>query len=165
MTMELSQQNLDDFPYLAVVNRLPANFRKIRALLKHHEGFSPTAYQDTVGKTTVGYGRNIMDNGLSASECLLLLDDDIVFHYQQLSNLLHNWDELNEARQTALISMSYNLGFIGFKKFENMIHFLNEKDFEMAATAMLESKWAEQVGKRAMDLARIIESGELDTEV
>lgn len=165
--VNLTDENLTDFPYLAVVNKLPENFRKIRALLKQHEGFSSKLYTDTVGKPTIGYGRNMVDNGLSPSECLLLLDDDISFHYGKLNNFIKDFSELNEARQMALISMSYNLGFAGFQSFTEMIKAINIKDFETAAKEILDSDMAKkkQFGKRAQVLARIISSGELDTEV
>jgi lysozyme len=55
--------------------------------------------------------------------------------------------------------MAYNLGMTGFFKFEKTIAFLEKGDFESAANEMLNSKWANQVGKRAKELVTMIKIG------
>jgi len=133
----------------------------LRNLIVAQEGFSQFPYLDTDGVMTIGYGRNLVDRGISAPEALYLLDQDIFYFQQKLRDNLECFDDLNEARQIALISMCFNLGVNGFLKFDKMIRALDRGRYDVAACEMLESKWATQVGKRATDLARIIESGEL----
>ena len=133
----------------------------LRNLIVAQEGFSQFPYLDTDGVMTIGYGRNLVDRGISAPEALYLLDQDIFYFQQKLRDNLECFDDLNEARQIALISMCFNLGVNGFLKFDKMIRALDRGRYDVAASEMLESKWAAQVGKRATDLARIIESGEL----
>ena len=56
--------------------------------LKKHEGYRQFAYQCTANKTTVAYGRNLQDKGISETEAMYLLENDIVECIQDLSALL-----------------------------------------------------------------------------
>lgn len=130
-------------------------------LITQEEGFSQFPYKDIFGTLTIGYGRNLVDRGISASEALFLLEKDVEYYQQKLCESLTCFLEMNEARQIALISMCFNLGVNGFLKFHKMIDALNDQNYELASSEMLNSKWAEQIGKRAQDLAIVIELGEL----
>ena len=44
-------------------------FHMAKVLLRRHEGFRPLPYKCTAGKWTIGYGRNLSDNGISDVEC------------------------------------------------------------------------------------------------
>ena len=46
-------------------------------MLKRHEGLRLKPYQDTIGKLTIGYGRNLDDRGISKEEAEYLLRNDI----------------------------------------------------------------------------------------
>lgn len=138
-----------------------ADYQQLRSLIVTSEGFSPFPYLDSVGKLTIGYGRNLVDRGISASEALYLLDQDIFYFESRLRENLKCFDDLCDARKMALIAMCFNLGVHGFLKFEKTIHALELGRYDEAAFEMLNSKWATQVGKRATDLSRIIESGEM----
>lgn len=133
--------------------------RMLKNLLIAHEGFSAVPYLDPVGKLTIGYGRNLSDRGISAKEALYLLDEDISIFHNKLAAHLCCFECLNEARQIALISMCFNLGLHAFLKFKKMIAALEIHDYALAAHEILNSKWSQQVGKRAEDLAKIIREG------
>ena len=49
----------------------------LRALLEGHEGRRALPYRDSLGKLTIGVGRNLSDRGLSEGEIDLLLANDI----------------------------------------------------------------------------------------
>ena len=49
----------------------------LRSQLERHEGLRLKPYRDTVGKLTVGYGRNLEDVGISRDEADFMLDNDI----------------------------------------------------------------------------------------
>jgi lysozyme len=59
-----------------------------------------------------------------------------------------------------MINMAFNLGFAGMMKFKKMIAAIEKKDFEQAATEMLNSRWADQVGERADRLAKMMFTGD-----
>ena len=127
-------------------------------LIKKHEGLRLKPYRCTAGKLTVGYGRNLEDNGISKAEAELLLKNDIQNCYRQCIGL-SCWEKLNEPRRAALLDMCFNLGFTRLKTFKKMLAALAQGYYERAAYEMLNSKWATQVGARAAELAEIMKSG------
>ena len=135
--------------------------QKLRQLLTSHEKYVQFPYVDSTNHLTIGIGRNLSDRGISTSEALYLLDDDILYFTNKLTHFLHCFATLSENRQIALIDMCFNLGVQGFMHFTQMIAALESHDYERAATEMINSKWAEQVGQRATTLANIVRTGEL----
>ncbi len=129
-------------------------------MIARHEGLRLKPYQCTAGKLTIGYGRNLEDNGISEEEARLLLTADTQAAYNQL--LEHPWfDELNDTRKLVLIDMCFNLGFPRLMKFKKMLTALLNHDYTEAANQMLDSRWAVQVGGRADRLAGIMREGHL----
>lgn len=116
-------------------------------------------YKDTVDKLTVGYGRNLTDKGLSEDEARHLLHNDIQEVIDGLRKSYWWFDELDEIRQGVVLNMAFNLGLAGFAKFRNTIGYISDGNFKQAAANMLQSKWAKQVGYRADELAREMETG------
>lgn len=124
-----------------------------------HEGMKLKPYQDTVGKTTIGVGRNLDDRGISMHEAMFLLDNDIQAVENDLDRHLPWWRSLSEARQLVLADMTFNLGIGRLLGFKNTLAAMQTGDYEAAARGMLASKWAGQVGKRAQRLARMMREG------
>jgi len=52
--------------------------------------------------------------------------------------------------------MCFNLGIGGLLGFNNTLAFIAAGDWESAANGMLASKWAKQVGMRAIELFELI---------
>lgn len=130
-----------------------------KALIKAHEGLRLKPYQCPAGKLTIGYGRNIEDNGITQKEAENLLSHDIKQSLEEAQTLSF-FDELNDVRQAVIIDMIYNLGFIRFKGFERMLIALERGNYEVAAVEMLDSLWARQVGRRADTLSKLMREGE-----
>lgn len=130
----------------------------ILAMLERDEGLRLKPYRDSVGKLTIGIGRNLDDVGISHEEAYLLLGNDIAKVESEAARF--PWFlELNEARQAVVLNMIFNLGLAGFIKFSNTIRYISAGDYNSAAEHMRNSKWADQVGARAGRLARIMETG------
>lgn len=133
------------------------------ALQKHlmqEEGFRQYVYKDTVGVSTIGFGRNLQHKGITREEALYLLDNDINYFYEELSKRLPLFKEQNEARQLVLLDMAFNLGIHNFLSFEKMLKAIQRRKYSEAADEMLASKWAKQVGSRAIVLAEYMRTGE-----
>lgn len=128
------------------------------AWLKDHEGFRSKVYIDTVGKRTIGYGRNLDDKGVSEHEADLLLRNDVIDVVTELSDFSF-WSELTDNRQAVLIDMAVNLGMGGLVNFKNLIRALGNHDYETAAKEMLDSKWAQQLPSRSEFLATAMRNG------
>jgi lysozyme len=139
---------------------------QLRAQLKRDEGTGPVRhgrfypYTDTVGQETIGYGHNLGANGLSQKLADALLDEDIDDTIKLLLARFPWVETLDAARQGALVNMCFNLGIDGLAGFKQSLVALKNGDYDRASALMLESKWAEQVGNRALRLARQIETGQ-----
>ena len=115
-------------------------------------------YLDTVGKLTIGVGRNLDDKGLSRNEALDLLQNDINDAIEDVRHCCSIYDELSRPRQLVLISMAFNMGREGLSRFIRFLDALHANDWERAADEMMRSKWATQVGTRATTLAAMMRS-------
>ena len=126
-------------------------------LIKKHEGYRDRLYQCSAGKSTIGYGRNIEDNGIRKDEAELMLKNDMAECETVLADKIDSWVILSEERQGVLINMMYNLGWPRLSRFKRMLKAVNDGDYQLAAIEMLDSRWAEQVGNRASELSLIME--------
>lgn len=133
--------------------------RSVVDLLKLHEGLKLKPYRDTVGKLTIGYGRNLDDVGITVEEATRMLHHDIAECIKQLETLAV-FSRLDEVRRAVLIDMTFNLGFAGILGFKKMWKAIEAGNYERAADEMLNSKWARQVGRRAMRLSDMMRSGD-----
>ena len=129
------------------------------AQLKAHEGLRLKPYRDTVGKLTIGVGRNLDDVGLRDGEAELLCLNDVRVVEAGLDARLPWWRGQDAARQAVLIDMGFNLGIEGLLGFRTTLGHVQAGRYGEAAKQMLRSKWAGQVGRRAATLARMMETG------
>ncbi len=130
--------------------------------IKKHEGMRLKPYKCTAGKTTIGYGRNLEDIGISKDEAEYLLDSDIVRVANSIMNckVLYFYSLLNDARKAVMVNMVFNLGLSRFLKFEKTIEYIKNREYAKASEEMMDSRWAKQVGNRANQLAEQMLNGE-----
>ena len=129
-------------------------------MIRLHEGFRRKPYVDTVGKLTVGYGRNLDDKGISEQEAAMLLENDIRECVNQLIDKIRFWSNLSPVRKMVLIDMCFNLGVGGLLTFRKFLEALEASDWLGAAGEMRKSKWWNQVGSRAERLQRMVLTNE-----
>lgn len=132
---------------------------KLIEQLLFHEGLRLKPYRDTVGKLTIGVGRNLDDKGITQEEALHLLENDIHEVEAKLRQALPWIQDLDEVRYRVLVDMGFNLGVAGLLKFKRTLRFVETGNYASAAGAMLESKWARQVKARASRLASMMATG------
>lgn len=123
------------------------------------EGIRLKPYKDTVGKTTIGIGRNLSDKGISKDEALYLLANDIKDATAECKRYLEFFDTLDEVRQRVLIDMAFNMGIHSLLGFKTTLAHIAAGRYEAASESMLQSKWADQVGRRAQRLALWMRTG------
>lgn len=138
----------------------PEDKLKLKALIIKHEGYRTHPYTDTVGKLTIGIGYNLTDRGLPDEWIISQYERDVAWFYAELYADFEWFKDLDPARQIALIDMSF-MGYKKLKGFKRMLAALAKRDYETAAKEMLDSKWAQQVGNRAIELSNIMRTGEL----
>ena len=133
------------------------NIQQLMRQLELHEGFRSKPYKDSVGVLTIGIGRNLDHVGISRDEALYMLENDIEKCIQAARR--YDWyPHLSEMRQRVVVDMIFNLGEAGFSKFKRTIGFIADGNYEQAAKNMLKSKWAKQVGRRAITLSKMMET-------
>ena len=130
----------------------------VKAWIKKCEGLKLFPYQDTVDKTSIGWGRNLSGCGISQDEADLMFDNDFKRARNELS--VYSW-YLNQpqAIKNALLNMNFNLGIEKFLRFKKMIAALEARDYTKAAIEALDSAWAKEVPNRAKDIALMIRAG------
>ena len=133
-------------------------------MLRKNEGVETHAYVDTVGKITIGVGRNIDSKGglgLSTDEINYLLANDVKRVNAELAAAFSWYKTLGTPRKDAVMDMCFNMGLPRFKKFKKALAGMAKGDYKTAAAEFLDSKWAKKdVGQRAITITDIIRSGE-----
>jgi lysozyme len=113
------------------------------------------------GNLTIGWGRNLEANGIRLTEGDLFINNDIDDAVKDVTARYGVWfDDLQPPRQAVLVEMCFNLGLEKFSKFKRMIAAVARQDYDTAAVEMLASKWADDVGPRALRLAEQMRSGQ-----
>ena len=128
--------------------------------LKQDEGYSARLYHCTAGKPTIGYGRNLEDIGINREEAEGMLENDVKAVLCDLGRALPWYGYLPEPIARALANMCFNMGLPRLLTFKKMLSALKDGDYEQAAREALNSRWAKQVGMRAVRIAKLIEGRE-----
>lgn len=136
---------------------------KLIEQLKIHEGMKLKPYKCTAGKLTIGIGRNLEDVGISEDEANMLLRHDIQEATRQLLHAFPWMGEFNDARISAMINFTFNVGIGTVKKFENTLAYMQSGEWDKAADEMMDSRWARQVGNRAVEVTEQIRTGKWNT--
>ena len=136
------------------------NYDILLEQLKDFEGLELKAYQCTAGKTTIGLGRNLDDYGITEEEAYYLAKNNIYELEDELDRAISWWSQLDDARQRALINLAYNVGTTTLLKFKKTLQYLEDGSYEEAAKEVLDSRWADQVGRRAIFISNVFLTGE-----
>lgn len=143
----------------------------ITSLLQYEEGFREKPYLCSEGYPTVGTGIRIgpKDADLKNYEFTIPREVDAVWLQSILNSTMKSMlsneriaramNVLDEARTAVLVSMAYQMGVAGLAQFKNTLYLVETKQFEEAAIAMLDSKWARQTPNRAKRHAEQMRSG------
>lgn len=132
----------------------------IEEQLLRDEGMRLRPYRDSVGKLTIGVGRDLDDVGINEEEARMLLKTDVAAATAGLQVALPWTSGLDPVRFAALLNMTFNMGIRGVLGFKHFLAALSSGDWKLASLNMLNSRWAGEVGARAQRLAQQIETGE-----
>ena len=124
----------------------------LEQMLMAQEGTGPMKdgkffpYQDTAvpSKTTIGYGHNLDDNGISKTVALMLFHDDIADAMEDVHHCCSCYDQLSRPRQLVMVSLAFNLGRERLAKFVRFLGALHLGHWDEAADELLNSKAAKQ---------------------
>ena len=132
----------------------------ISQMISRHEGLRLDLYKCPADKWTIGYGRNLEDNGIREDEALLMLNNDIDQVLHECRRAFSWFDRLDNTRQDVVLDMVFNLGVTRFLGFKKMISALSEGDYITASEEMMDSRWAKQVKSRAETLRQMMVTGD-----
>ena len=142
-----------------------------------HEGLKLKPYYCTAGKQTIGIGRNLDDNPLTAEEkrvcgnwekgitremAYYLCRNDIQMCAKECRNSILFFDNLDSERQYALLDMNFQMGnraLLGFKK---MLTAMGACNWDEASKQCLDSKYARDTKTRAKRIAETIRTGKFN---
>lgn len=137
----------------------PELLERIKERIRKKEGLMLKPYKCPTGHLTIGYGHNLEAKGISIRDAEFLLAADVAEAIGNVRRVLPKCDTYSEQRQVALIDMMFNLGMGGFLEFVKMIRAIEIEDWDEAARQVLASKYAKQVGPRAVEISKMIREG------
>lgn len=114
---------------------------------------------------TIGYGFTHGVNPASTTTESLSarkLEAELTEHLAVLDKLLPEWKAKPDYVKTVLANMAYNMGYQTLKQFKNTLREFRENDYKDAAKNLRKSLWYRQVGVRAVELIKRLETGQID---
>lgn len=136
---------------------------RLDRLIQRHEGLRLAVYVDSVGVPTVGYGHALHKaSAITHEAAIALFEGDIEVVMNDYKRMVLEGSlpaNLCEARQAVIYDMLFNLGRRNLLKFKNFLVSLKIGDWQGAVRHMKASLWARQVGRRAEELANMMETG------
>jgi lysozyme len=146
--------------------------------LERDEGYRAVPYRDSRGIWTFAVGRNLEDRPLTGAEWKTLLDAgeisisissagagrllaaDANAVVIECSHAFPWWPTIGEVRRDALANLAFNIGLTRLLQFRRMLAAIARQDWESAASELLDSDYARQVGQRAVRLAHMLRTGQ-----
>ena len=132
------------------------NKDRLTQQLTIHEGLRLKPYKCTAGKLTIGVGRNLDDVGITDVEARFMLEGDIARCMGECAREFDWFIDAPELIKEAVINLVFNMGISRFRKFKKTIEHLSNKEYTLAGAELLNSRYADQVGQRAIDVANQI---------
>jgi lysozyme len=109
------------------------------------EGLRLKPYTDTVGKLSIGIGRNLTDVGISTEEAYYLCDNDI--HKAERAVVKrYPWSQDQDlVRQVVLVELMFNMGPGGLASFVNTLRAFERQDYPAVVEGLKRAKWYRDV--------------------
>jgi lysozyme len=122
-----------------------------------HEDERLKMYYCSANKPTIGVGHNL-ERPISQRASRVILDDDIADAIAEMDRAFPGWRSHSEVRQNVLVELCFNLGAPTLSNFLKFWAALRDRNYKRAAAELLNSKWRQQVGQRAVTLAARMET-------
>jgi GH24 family phage-related lysozyme (muramidase) len=139
-------------------------------------------YKDSEGVPTIGIGYNLQKDGaqeqltalgydyakvltgkqeISRGDAFRLYEQDYAQATDDARDVVPNFNNIDYARQVALIDMVFNMGKSSLAEFDRMMAAIAQEDWETAADEAEDSEWFRQVGRRGPRNVETLRTGEL----
>ena len=144
------------------------NVEKFTEEIKRDEGVKYEVYLDHLGLPTCGIGHLIKEDdpehglevGTEIGEERVneLFAKDLETTIDECKKLYYDFDVLPVKAQHIIANMMFNMGRPRLSRFHKMKRAVDNREWEEAATQMLDSRWANQVPNRANRLIQEMKS-------
>ena len=133
------------------------NMDRLLASVKKHEGYRNKVYLDTLGKRTVGVGHLCVeefwedDKEYEEKFLMDILEADLQNAIKGAKDLMseNGCMDMDEVAEEIIIEMIFKLRDTCLTKLKNMWKALSGLEYSVAASEMLDSRWAKQTPNRA----------------
>ena len=140
------------------------NMDRLLASVKKHEGYRNKVYLDTLNKRTVGVGHLCVedfwedDKEYEEKFLMTILEHDLQTAIKGAEDLIqeHGCSDIDDLAKELIVEMVFQLGKTGVSKFRNMWKHLSALEYSLAASEMLDSRWAKQTPNRANNMANLM---------
>ena len=137
------------------------NMERLLKSVREHEGYRNKVYLDTLGKRTVGVGHLCVedfwedDKEYEEKFLMTILEHDLETAIKGAARLCSNCPDIDDLAKEIIIEMVFQLGETGVSKFKNMWKALEQSppEYSVAASEMLDSRWATQTPNRAQGMS------------
>ena len=143
----------------------------ITKLLKFEEGYSETAYKDTLGFPTIGIGKKIGPKNADLKQYIFTVPLNVAYEWlkQDLKkikaeimsnqNTAKAFAMANQPRKDIFIMMAYQMGVEGLSEFDKTLRYAAAGEFVKASFEMLDSLWAKETKSRAKRESEVMKLG------
>ena len=130
------------------------NVDKLREQLKIDEGVKYEIYLDHLGYPTFGIGHLITEADEEHGKPVgtKITEERVNDVFNEAKKVFPNINDLPSEAQEVIVNMCFNMGAPRLAKFKKFIAGVNAGDWNTAAIEMMDSRWAKQVGNRAVRL-------------
>ena len=144
------------------------NVEKFTKEIKRDEGVKYEIYLDHLGLPTCGIGHLITEwdaeygsevgTKISEERVNALFKKDLETTIDDCKKLYYDFDVLPVKAQHIIANMMFNMGRPRLSRFHKMKRAVDNREWQEAATQMLDSRWANQVPNRANRLIEEMKS-------
>ena len=138
------------------------NINKLREQLKIDEGVKYEIYLDHLGYPTFGIGHLITEadeehgkpvgTPITEQRVNSVFDKDVEIYVSEAKKVFPKLAELPSEAQEVIVNMTFNMGAPRLSKFKKFIAAVEARNWDTASVEMMDSRWARQVGNRAVRL-------------
>ena len=135
------------------------NIDQLRKELERDEGVKYEVYLDHLGYPTFGIGHLITDDDpecgasvgtkIDSDRVQEAFEADVESVLSDCERLYVQFEHLPEEVKLIVANMMFNMGYTRLSKFKGMKRGVDARDWNQAADEMIDSKWYNQVTRRA----------------
>ena len=135
------------------------NLEALKVQLICHEGFATVPTKNCLGELSIGFGRNLYQQGVSEYEAEWMLERDIVQLQEEVSQAFPIFNQLSEVRKLVLLNIAFTIRIAGLKAQRKLLAALCVEDFTIAANEILHTNWIPGCLDRKEELSMMMKAG------